>query len=401
VSKKTIRLLAPTRDGRPSAQAGLRGAPQADAQTHRHRRIEVRARQVVLALGGLETPRLLLASQDQEPRGVGNAQDLVGRFYMCHLAASVGLLQLAVPPAQVRHGYEVSPEGVYCRRRLTLAPAEQRRLGLLNAVARLHLPPIADPAHGVGALSALYLARPFISYEYGRRLRDEVALSPRARVARTLGHLANLVVDAPATAAFLLHWLRRRTWAPRKFPSVILPNRQGRFSLELQAEQVPHPDSRVTLARAAEGAQARDALGQRRLRIAWRYQPQDIDSVARSLAVIAAELHAQGVGHLRWDASTLEADLLRHGAYGGHRLGTTRMGKDPRCSVVDPQCRVHGVDNLFIASSAVFPTAGQANPTLTVLALALRLADHLAPQEKKETPWTSSFSAAAVSSAVI
>ena len=339
--------------------------------------IEVRARQVLLAAGGLETARLLLDSDEIQPGGVGNAHDLVGRFYMCHLAANLGELQLTGGPERVRHGYEISPEGVYCRRRMAIAPEVQREDRLLNAVARLHLPPIADPRHGSGALSALYLARPFISHEYGRRLGDEVALGLGARALRWGGHAKNLVTDAPAIAAFLGHWLLRRTLATRKFPSVILPNRRNRFSLELQAEQVPHPDSRVTL------SDTRDALGQRRLQVGWRHQAQDVASVARSLAIMAAEIARHGVGTLRWSADRLPTDLLRYGAYGGHHLGTARMGRDPRSSVVDPQCRVHGVDNLHIASSAVFPTSGQANPTLTLLALALRLADHLMPPQSQ------------------
>lgn len=363
------------------------GAGSSNPKVSAPRRIEVRARQVVLAIGGLETARLLLVSDDAQTGGVGNAHDVVGRFYMCHLAANLGELQVAGEPGRVHHGYELSPEGVYCRRRLAIAPSAQREHCLLNAVARLHLPPIADPDHGNGALSALYLARPFISYEYGRRLGDESALGPAARALRWGRHAANVVTDAPATAAFLSHWLLRRTLATRKFPSVILPNRRNRFSLEFQAEQVPHPDSRVTL------CAARDAQGQRRLRVAWRHQPQDVASVARSLALMAFEFRRQGVGELRWDAKHLSANLLRFGAYGGHHLGTARMGRDPRSSVVDPQCRVHGIDNLHIASSAVFPTAGQANPTLTLLALALRLADHLVPPQKPQTlrayqmPW--------------
>ena len=270
--------------------------------------IEVRARQVLLAAGGLETARLLLDSDEAQPGGVGNARDLVGRFYMCHLAANLGELQLTGGPERVRHGYEISPEGVYCRRRLAIAPEAQREHRLLNAVARLHLPPIADPRHGSGALSALYLARPFISHEYGRRLGDEVALGLGARALRWGSHAKNLVTDAPATAAFLGHWLLRRTLATRKFPSVILPNRRNRFSLELQAEQVPHPDSRVTL------SDTRDALGQRRLQVGWRHQAQDVASVAHSLAIMAAEIARHGVGTLRWSADRLPADLLRYGA---------------------------------------------------------------------------------------
>ncbi len=338
-----------------------------DIQTLDGNRLQARARLVVLAAGGLETARLLLCSNDVHPRGVGNRHDVVGRYYMCHLAGNLGTLALNGTPEVVRHGYEVAPDGVYCRRRLTLSPACQRREHLLNAVARLHFPRIADPDHRSGVLSGLFLARRFIGYEYSRRLHDGRPLS----VPMLARHALNVARDAGRTAAFLGHWLTRRTLAHRKFPSVILANTTNRFSLEVQAEQLPHPDSRVTL------AEGRDALGLQRLRIDWRYRPEDIASVGRTLDLMAADIARSGVGHLHVDPATLEEDLLRYGAYGGHHLGTARMGLDPRTSVVDPQARVHDVDNLYIAGSAVFPTSGQANPTLTLLALSLRLADHL------------------------
>lgn len=337
---------------------------------------QVQARAVVLALGGLETARLLLHSQDVAPWGVGNRHDVVGRYYMCHIAGNVGRLRVHGPTSDVRHGYEIAPEGVYCRRRLSVVASAQRRLGLLNAVARLHFPPIPDPAHGSGVLSGLYLARPFIRYEYGRRLHG----APPAAPAQGLRHLLNVLRDAPQTAAFLTHWLRRRTWSPRKFPSVILSNRSNRFSLEVQGEQRPDPASRVVLGERV------DALGMRRLRIDWRYHPEDIASLDRTLQVIACELARCGVGRLEVDRDRLEEDLLAHGAYGGHHLGTARMGLDPRTSVVDADCKVHEVDNLYVAGSAVFPTSSQANPTLTVLALALRLAQHLGGRLQARTP---------------
>ena len=331
-------------------------------------RLRARARAVVLAAGGLETARLMLSSNDVLPQGVGNRHDVVGRYYMCHLAANVGTLAIHGSPADVRHGYEVGPDGVYCRRRLSIAASRQRRDGLLNAVARLHFPRITDPSHGSGVLSGLFLARRFISYEYGRRLHDPHATS-MAAYAR---HLRNLLCDGADTAAFVGHWIAQRTLASRKFPSVILRNRCNRFSLELQGEQVPHPASRVTLGDSV------DALGMRRLRVDWRYQPQDIDSLARTLDLFASELARAGVGRFDYQREALEEDLLRYGAYGGHHIGTARMGWDPRTSVVDPQCRVHSVRNLFIAGSAVFPTSSQANPTLTLVALSLRLGRHLA-----------------------
>ena len=338
-----------------------------DVATLQGNRFHVAAKAVVLATGGLETARLMLHSSDVVPQGVGNQFDVVGRYYQCHIAGNIGSLVVNGPVSQVAHGYEIAPDGVYCRRRMSIDPAQQRRHGLLNAVARLHFPKITDPAHRNGVLSGLVLARSFISYEYGKRLRESQAMPPSVWAE----HVLNVLRDPLDTTAFLAHWLRHRTFAQRKFPSVILRNRTNRFSLEFQSEQQPLPSSRVTLSPQL------DALGMRRLRVDWRYCQADIESADRTLQLIAAELARTGVGRLEYDPETLERDLMRYGAYGGHHIGTARMGTDPRTSVVDSDCRVHSVRNLYVAGSAVFPTSSQANPTLTILALALRLADRL------------------------
>jgi choline dehydrogenase-like flavoprotein len=331
-------------------------------------RFSVAARATVLATGGLETARLMLASRDVAPAGVGNDHDVVGRYYMCHIAGNVGTLVVNGAPQNVRHGYEVTPEGIYCRRRLAIVASEQRRRGLANAVARLHFPRITDPRHRNGVLSGLFLSRKLISYEYGKRLHD--GNPPTA--ALYARHLLNVITDPVDTTAFLAHWVARRTLAQRKFPSVILRNRTNRFSLEMHGEQIPRPDSRVTL-----GSRV-DALGVPQLRIDWRYSAGDIDSIRGTLDVLVQEFERSGVARLDYDRDTLEEDLMRFGAYGGHHIGTTRMGNDPRSSVVDANCRVHSVRDLFVAGSAVFPTSSQANPTLTLIALALRLGRHLA-----------------------
>src|SRR5690606_2842155 len=97
----------------------------------------------------------------------------------------------------------------------------------------------------------------------------------------------------------------------------------------------------------------------------------------RSYALLSRELSRTGAGRLDFDAGKLAAKAKRHGIVGGHHIGTTRMSADPAQGVVDPDCRVHGVGNLHVASASVFPTSGQANPTLTLLALTFRLAEHL------------------------
>lgn len=331
-------------------------------------RFTVRAREYVLATGGLEVPRLLLASNDVQRTGIGNANDLVGRYYMCHIAGTAGTLTVTRPRSDVHHGYILTPDGIYARRRFALAEDTQRRLGIGNFIARLHFANLNDPAHRSGILSGLYLAKSFISYEYSKRLHDG---RPRT-LGNWLRHVRNIVFDPFDTLAFLWHWLTRRTLARRKFPSVVIPSRANRFSLDFHAEQAPNRDSRVTL------TGERDALGLPKLRIDWRHTPWDIDTVRVALGVLRDEFARTGVGRLEYDEATVATEALRYGAYGGHHIGTARMGRDPATSVVDADCRVHGVPNLSIASAAVFPTSSQANPTLTIVALAVRMARRLA-----------------------
>jgi choline dehydrogenase-like flavoprotein len=332
------------------------------------RELKVRAQRYVLATGGLEVVRLLLASRDHDPRGIGNEFDQVGRYYMCHLAGTIGTLRIRGTSDQVHHGYDVSDEGVYCRRRLSLEPAVQRKLGLGNFIARLHHPRITDPDHRSAVLSLLFLAKPLIPYEYAKRLHGDAKFSWLTR----LRHVGNVVARPFDAVAFAWHMLRDRKLAARKFPSIIIKSRGNLYSVDFHAEQVPNPDSRVTL-----NPESRDELGMPRLHIDWRYTPQDVKTVQRALALLAEDIASSGVGTFEYSPDEVEQEMTRYGAYGGHHIGTTRMGLDPRTSVVNPDCRVHSVDNLYIASSAVFPTSSQANPTLTIVAMALRLGAHL------------------------
>ncbi|WP_028080673.1 FAD-dependent oxidoreductase [Solimonas soli] len=335
------------------------------ARTLDGRRIEVQADFVVLAAGGLETARLLLASHDRQPAGIGNGHDLVGRYYMCHLAGTIGNLRLGHGVA-VAHGYQRSADGVYCRRRFALREDAQRTLRCGNFIARLHHPRIGDPAHGSAVLSLLFLARRLIPYEYAKRLHDGDS-APRD----WLAHARNVARDPCAAFAFAWQMLTQRKLASRKFPSIIVTPREPCFSLDFHAEQVPNPSSRVQL------SEQRDELGMPRLRIDWRHTQADVDTVQRALAAFAADVRDSGVGRFDYAAESIEQEMLRYGAYGGHHIGTARMAATPRTGVVDTDLRVHGVGNLFVASAAVFPTSSQANPTLTIVALALRLGDHL------------------------
>lgn len=340
----------------------------------------VAATQFVLATGALEVVRLLLVSDDVHAAGIGNARGLVGRYYMSHIAGTIGTLRIDRPAEDVWQGYDRAEDGVYCRRRIALRESAQRRERIGNAVFRLHHPRIPDPRHRTGALSAIFLARRMISYEYAKRLESHEPLTTRA----WLQHLANVGTDAPGVSRFLWHWLRDRVLAERKFPTVIIRPRTNLFSLDFNAEQVPNWNSHVRL------IDQTDALGVPRLHVDWRYTDADVQTISSAFRLLQQDIALAGVGDLGLepDEANIEAVVRRDGAYGGHHIGTARMGLDPTQGVVDGNCRVFGVNNLYIGGSAVFPTSGQANPTLTIVALAVRLARHIHTEGKRATSVT-------------
>ncbi len=338
------------------------------------KQLAVWASRFVLATGGLETPRLLLANRSVLPQGIGNEHDVVGRYYMSHIAGAIGRLQFRDGGAGVWHGYDRTADGIYVRRRLALTPETQRRLRIGNFIARLHHPRITDPAHRTAVLSALQLAKGLISYEYGKRLHGE----DRTPVRTWLQHIRNVARAPHQVMGFGIHMVRDRFLARRKFPSIIVKSSRGHYSLDFHAEQEPNPSSRITL--TAE----RDALGIPQLLVDWRYTPGDVHTVQSAVQLLADDIRSSGVGTFECDPESVEQEILHYGAYGGHHLGTARMGTDHRMSVVDANCRLHGVSNLYIAGGAVFPTSSQANPTLTIVALALRLGAHLKALEDGE-----------------
>jgi choline dehydrogenase-like flavoprotein len=347
------------------------------------RKLTVRALRYVLASGGLEVPRLLMASDASRRGGLGNEGGALGRYYMCHAENTLGLLKLRPANRAVALYFETTSDGIYVRRKMSIADAAQRRDGLLNTAFRLHYPLIADPSHGSGVLSAMYLVKDVILPEYRRKLAT-VEIAKRGRMVRDarfwMRHAANVVRDAPGVAVFGQNWLRKRTFATRKLPFVVIPSRAGAYPLDVNAEQIPHAENRVTL------TGDRDANDVPRLKVDWRMRAQDVDSLVRSLKVARDAFARSGCATLDLDEESLERAVDASTPVGGHHIGTARMASAPQDGVVDANCMVHGVPNLFVASAAVFPTCGHANPTLTIVALAIRLADHLKstmPQSQK------------------
>jgi choline dehydrogenase-like flavoprotein len=181
----------------------------------------------------------------------------------------------------------------------------------------------------------------------------------------------NMLRDLPRTLWFIPSFGVRRFLLYRKVPGFFQYAASNVYPLHYHAEQVPNPDSRVSLADDV------DALGMRRLRIDLRYSDQDVDSVVRAHRHWDEYLRAHACGHLEYLSDDPIAHVWAQARDGFHQAGTTRMSASPADGVVDRDCRVHGVANLYVAGSSVFVTSSQANSTFTAVAFALRLADHL------------------------
>jgi len=345
-----------------------------ELRTASQRRHKIESQTIVLACGGLETPRLLLASRTARSCGLGNERDLVGRFYMTHLVSSaenVGALRFTGAETARAFDFNKTVDGVYGRRMILLSPEARRRERLPNIVFRPSRPPIDDASHRDSVLSAMFLVRSLlIPPEYARSLAAKLESLPSFQVWRD--HGGNIISGIPGLIGFGRKWLARRVLASRKLPSVFLYRKDGRYPLEFNAEQMPNPDSRVSLGNDV------DPLGMPRLVVQWRFTHTELGAICQAFRVLASAVAKSGLGEVLLDPEL--PDSVRHAIVpqGGHHIGTARMGADAANGVVDSNCELWEPRGLFVAGSAVFPTSGFANPTLTAVALAFRLAEHLA-----------------------
>ena len=333
-----------------------------------------RGRFYVLAAGGLEATRLLMASNDVHSDGVGNGSGHLGRWYMAHVEARVASIHLTTPPESTIHDHELDRDGVYVRRRFTFSPELQRRKGLPNAAIWFVNPDMGDPAHGSGILSGTYLT---LVSPAGRFMLAEAIRQARTKTSgpvRKRDHVRNVVRDLGPAARFALDFGYRRFLKPgRKAPGFFVRSAANVYPLDYHGEHRPNPNSRVVL------TSERDALGVPRIRTELTFSDEDVASVESAMRELDAALRDAGVGHLEFLFDDIAAGvrecLLESSGF--HQTGTTRMAACAADGVVDANLAVFGTENLFVASTSTFPTSSQANPTLTGIAFAVRLAEHL------------------------
>jgi choline dehydrogenase-like flavoprotein len=338
-------------------------------------RLTAKARDVVIAAGGVESARLLLAVQRQWPNHFGGADGPLGRYYMGHISGKIADIIFDPPTAAADLDFKLD-DGVYTRRRLMLTASAQQSLRLLNTSFWPDNPPFHDARHGSGVLSAVFLALAFPPI--GRRLVAEAIrlahIGPKPYP--LAAHLRNLLLGAVGGARDVKNILRDRFLTKPRKPGFLVPSPSGRYALHYHAEQEPNPQSRIVLIGET------DRFGLPRVSIDLRYSRADARSVVDSHEAIERALRASGCGRLEYwhPREELAMRVLEQASDGFHQTGTTRMGENPAGSVVDSNLRVHGVENLYVASSSVFPTSGQANSTFLAVALAVRLAHRLKDQ---------------------
>lgn len=341
---------------------------------------QVRGRRYVLAAGGLEGTRLLLASTGPNGGALGNHSDHLGRWYMSHIEGVISNVHFTTPPRQTLFGIERDVDGVYVRRRLSFSREFQHERRLPNIVAWLANREPADPKHQSGVLSFVYLmlSSPlgkFVATDAQRRsLRGEkVPGSPygEAEQGPVVAHLKNIIRQPIATVRFIISFGIGRFLSRRSTPGFFIYSPRNVYPLQYHGEHRPHRDSRVTL------ADDRDELGVPKLRIDIRFSDEDVNGVIAAHECWDEYLRRTGCGEIEYLHDDLGEAILSRAGGGFHQIGTTRMATNPDDGVVDANLTVHGVDNLSVVSSSTFVTSGQANSTLLIVMLAIRLAEHL------------------------
>jgi choline dehydrogenase-like flavoprotein len=330
--------------------------------------ITVKASNYVLACGGIETPRLLLASKNaKHPYGIGNNNDVVGRYYMAHF----GGIHSKVAPTnreKIIFNFERDKEQVYCRRRWWVTDKFQKEKKIGNIIFFL-LHSQDQEGHRDVLFSITFLVKFFLSIlkerSFKKAKEHKVALWEHGKIVMYEGwkQLPSIILIA------------FKRFQKRRLP-MVLPNRNSPYlGLYYQAEQTPCRESRVRLSN-----EVKDAMGVPRVIVEFKSNELDKKTIVEAHKLFVEQYKKADLGVIHFDESKLLEQIenkTKHFNSAAHHIGTTRMSVNAKKGVVDVNCKVHGIDNLYIAGSSIFPTGGHINPTLTLVALAVRLGKHL------------------------
>ena len=311
--------------------------------------IEIRARAFVICCSGIENARILLNLPEPILSNI-NKHDNVGRFFAQHPRGRILTLEAAnnsAPALQKLFNCFIKPRRGQIQYEVgfALSDTAQREYQLLNASAAIY-----------------YEESERSAWASAKRLRATI----KSRTVPPGGYadVKNLLCGVPAVVANLVRKFILGT--QRVIPHPIA-------SVVVDLEQEPNRDSRITLSDDV------DELEVRRVKVDWKISEIERRTAREFAKIIALELENMGFGRAELEPWLTSDAPIRDGELSGtyHFIGATRMASTPETGVVDKDCRVFGLDNLYMAGCSVFPTTGHANPTLTIVALAIRLADHL------------------------
>ncbi|WP_013324456.1 GMC oxidoreductase [Gloeothece verrucosa] len=326
----------------------------------------VKAKTFILATGGLENARLLLLSNQTQKTGLGNQHDLVGRFFMDHFMIYCGML---LPSTKKIFDQTIfydlrCVKGIPIMGKLALTQQTMREQQLLNTATYL-IPRYKTYHLQRMSLRALEILQSSLKQ---KKIYPNMARYLNRLIGGKLTHIVHAIPRKITRRPFYYASIAEGGWSS-------LPNKEQEFALfEIQhlVEQAPDFNNRVRL------SEELDLLGYRKIKIERRLRDIDIKSIQKTQKILQKEFALSGFGELFIDEEELDFQRTLPLVPGSsHHIGTTRMHLDPKQGVVNENCQVHGISNLFIAGSSVFPTGSYANPTLTIIALAIRLAAHI------------------------
>jgi hypothetical protein len=333
----------------------------------------------VLACGGLQTTRIMLELQRRWPQRFGGDAGPLGRFYMGHLTGKIATLVLRNPSDIERFDYTLDENGYWFRRRFRISSSTQIEQQLLNTAFWLGNPPFHDPSHASASASCMYLGLTLPVVGKKCSSKEFLAFHRGAAPIQVRKHLANILRNPGEALEGVAEAVKFRMPTHNLKP-FFLRNSRGRYALHYHAEQIPNPSSRVRL--------VRDSKYGTKMSVDFRFCDDDARSIVMAHEILDNALRQSGKGHLEYLQTPQQrlVDVIAQARDGYHQIGTTRMSESEKLGVVDRNCRVHGLNNLYLAGSAVFPTSGQANPTFVAVAMAARLADHLRKRSASGTP---------------
>lgn len=331
----------------------------------------VKSKSFVISAGAQESTRILLRNKQLFDQ-LGFTPKALGRYYQGHLSGKIASVKFSGDPQKTDFGFLIDKEGVYVRRRFQFDKKFLKEQNLLNTAIWLDNPLYYNPSHRSGAMSFMYLA--MITPILGKKLAPPAIAQSitKGKVTGIPKHLWNIVRGLPGSLVAPATIFYKRYLHKRKLPGVFLYSPENVYALHFHSEQVPEFSNTMEL----------DSDGET-LIINYNLSEDDINSVIRLHAVMDEWLRACGCGELQyWFEPEKLVDEIRNMSKDGiHQSGTTRIADNPEDGVVDKNLKVWGTKNVYVCSSSVFPTSGQANPTFMLGAFAVRLAKHLTHQK--------------------